>query len=313
MGGITVHAQQISLYNQYRLNEFLINPSVAGYDGYTSFNVTAREQWIGLNNPPRTNTFSFQTRLLKRSFQINQKSVRKNILRKSRSGRVGIGGFIYNDNNGLIRRTGAQFSYAYHVHLGSNQLSFGLAGFVYQFNVDVDQIKLRDETAEELAFIRKFETTYIPDVGAGVSFTTNQYMLGFSATHLLASRLKIDQSETNKYAERYFYTFGKYRHPLSDNWAMEPMMLVKASEKFQIQGDISNTFIYNGDYWFGIGYRTKNSVMALLGFKYDRVYFGYSFDYTFSELTTRSLGSHEFSVALKLGDSARRYRWLERY
>jgi hypothetical protein len=45
-------AQQVPLYSQYILNGFLINPAVAGSEGYTAVNLTAREQWIGFKNAP---------------------------------------------------------------------------------------------------------------------------------------------------------------------------------------------------------------------------------------------------------------------
>ena len=43
------YSQQLPVYSQYMMNKFLINPAVAGSEGYTSFNLTAREQWIGLH------------------------------------------------------------------------------------------------------------------------------------------------------------------------------------------------------------------------------------------------------------------------
>ena len=60
--------QQLPVYSQYMMNMFLINPAIAGADGYTSVNLTAREQWLGLPDSPSTQALSFQTRLLKRSY-----------------------------------------------------------------------------------------------------------------------------------------------------------------------------------------------------------------------------------------------------
>ena len=50
------------------LNGFLLNPAAAGSEGYTAVNMTAREQWIGINNGPGTYALSFQTRILKKSY-----------------------------------------------------------------------------------------------------------------------------------------------------------------------------------------------------------------------------------------------------
>ena len=65
--GFLLEAQQVPMYSQYVMNGFLINPSYAGSDGYTSVNLTAREQWLGLANSPSTYAVSFQTRVLKTS------------------------------------------------------------------------------------------------------------------------------------------------------------------------------------------------------------------------------------------------------
>ena len=50
------------------MNSYLLNPAVAGHEGYTSLNLTVREQWIGLKDAPSTYAFSAQTRLLTEQF-----------------------------------------------------------------------------------------------------------------------------------------------------------------------------------------------------------------------------------------------------
>jgi hypothetical protein len=67
------------------------------------------------------------------------------------------------------------------------------------------------------------------------------------------------------------------------------------------------------NYWFGGGVRTSGTIIAIAGFTMESLNVGYSFDYTLSNLRKHSYGSHEFMIAFKFGDSARRYRWLERY
>src|SRR5665647_2019055 len=61
-------AQQVPMYSQYIMNGFLINPSFAGRDGYTSVNLTVREQWTGMAQAPSTYALSFQTRILTVSY-----------------------------------------------------------------------------------------------------------------------------------------------------------------------------------------------------------------------------------------------------
>ena len=137
--------QQLPLYSQYMNNGFLLNPAMAGHDGFTSFNITSRKQWVGFQNSPLTYSVSGQTRLLKKSYRIINRPVKKNKYKPSSKGRVGLGGFVFNDVNGLVARTGAQFTYAYHIYMRQSQLSFGLAGQVFQYKIDMDKVSTYKE------------------------------------------------------------------------------------------------------------------------------------------------------------------------
>ncbi len=142
---LAVRAQQMPLYSQYVMNAFMINPAIAGSDGYTSFNLTARQQWVGFKDAPSTQSFSFQTRILRKSYVIKNKSINNRSLKPSSKGRVGLGGFLYNDRNGAIDRTGLQLAYAYHIFVGETQLSFGLSAGIFQFRVREDQLSFIDQ------------------------------------------------------------------------------------------------------------------------------------------------------------------------
>lgn len=130
------NSQQLPLYSQYMMNSFLLNPAVAGNDGLTSFNLTAREQWLGFENAPRTVAISGQSRLLRSSPISRGRNVRNRPTLMSRSGNVGVGGYIFNDRNGIIDRTGIQGTYAYHIWMDQNQLSFGVSATGYQLKLD---------------------------------------------------------------------------------------------------------------------------------------------------------------------------------
>jgi type IX secretion system PorP/SprF family membrane protein len=111
VGSITF-GQQLPLFSQYLYNKFLLNPAVAGSDGYTSVSLTAREQWVGYLGAPRTFSFSWQTRMLKKSFILKQTRIKRQVYRPKSDGKVGFGGYVFSDRNGLIQRTGIQVAYA---------------------------------------------------------------------------------------------------------------------------------------------------------------------------------------------------------
>jgi len=166
-------AQQVPMYSQYVMNGFLINPSLAGRDGYTSVNLTIREQWVGFSGAPGTYAASFQTRLLRNSYISKSTAVRKKLVKPTKGSRVGLGGYVFSDYNGIMRRTGGQAVYAYHIPMGMtqgvpNSLSFGLAFTAYQYAINTNgQIYNQDDP-----LLRTYDrSVFIPDFlfGAGLS------------------------------------------------------------------------------------------------------------------------------------------------
>jgi type IX secretion system PorP/SprF family membrane protein len=309
-------AQQVPMYSQYIMNGFLMNPSIAGRDGYTTLNLTVREQWVGMQDAPSTYAASFQTRVLRNSYISKYTAVKKKLVKPTKSSRVGLGGYLFSDYNGIMRRTGGQFVYAYHIPLGMtqgvpNSLSFGLAFTAYQYAVNTKGAILHN--IDDPLLNTYDRSVFIPDFNFGASFTTINYYIGFSMTNLFRGSLMLaDTGTVNRYELGHYFLTGGIKLPLAENWKLEPSAFIKSSDMFftAIQADLTARVYYKDDYWAGVSYRTGNAIIAMLGLKYDRFYFAYAFDFTMTEIRSQTYGSHELTFAVKFGDTARRYRWL---
>jgi len=308
----TGFTQQLPLYSQYMMNKFLLNPAVAGSEGYTSFNITAREQWIGFKDSPKTHALSAQTRILRNSFVSRSSSIRRRGRSSSRSGKVGLGGYIFHDKTGLVSRTGLQLTYAYHIIIRKGQLSFGLSATTYQFKVDREKLRLYEQDDD---LVNNFSNSIIiPDSDVGVYYSNPRMYFGLSASQLFQSSLKFGKQGYENYKlKRHYYFMGAYDFDVSDYLILEPNILVKATEVWTFQMDLGAKLFFFENYWAGLTYRTGGAMILMGGLKVDKFYFGYAFDYSFSSIMKHSFGTHEFMIAMKLGDSARRYRWLIRY
>jgi type IX secretion system PorP/SprF family membrane protein len=313
IGNLTF-GQQLPLYSQYLYNKYLINPAVAGSDGYTSISMTAREQWVGYSGAPRTFSFSWQTRMLKKSFILKQTRVKKEVYRPKSDGRVGFGGYIFSDKNGLIQRTGFQVSYAYHMWLqNSTQLSFGLAFTGYYYKINEKEINFEDPNEPWLNNDLR-RGIFVPDLTFGAYLLNAKYSFGFSADQLSEASAKIGGPAYKNFTmDRQYYLFGSYDFSSGSKNIIQPAFLLKMSEQLKPQADVGVTYIYNQAFWAGLAYRTSGAIIANIGVKYDNIFIGYAFDFTLQEIQRITYGTHEITFALKFGDSARRYRWLDRY
>jgi len=314
LAGINLQAQQVPLYSQYVLNGFLINPAMAGAEGYSTVNLVAREQWIGVQDAPSTYALSFHTKLMKNSFIKRKKPVRKKMNFGFTDGKVGLGGYVFSDFNGPLSRTGARLSYAYHLYNKStrSQLSFGLSLTGYQLKFDENKVILRDP--DDDIWISARESIFIPDSDAGIHFSTPQFFIGFSADQLLESIIKFGSKVSDQYKlERNYYLFGGYDFELSEMFILQPSTLLKIAENGAFQGDLGAKLVFDQSYWGGVTYRTGNTLIFSAGISIDRYVFGYAFDYSLSSIMKHSYGTHEFMFALKWGESnSKKFRWLNR-
>jgi len=314
LAGTWVSGQQLPIYSQYLYNKFLINPAVAGSDGYTSLSLTAREQWVGYDGAPRTFSFSMQTRLLKKGYQLKSTIRNKQAFRPKTDGKVGLGGYVFSDRNGLIQRTGFQFSYAYHMWVqNGTQLSLGLAFTGYQYKIDENAINFEDPNEPWLTNDLR-RGMFVPDVTFGMYLLNAKYSLGFSAEQLFEASAKIgNKAYKNFRIERQYYLFGSYDFSYGSSSIFQPSFLLSMSEQLKPLADVGVTYIYHQEFWTGLAFRTSGALIANVGVKYQNMFIGYAFDFTLQKIQRITYGTHEITFALKFGDNTRKYRWLDRY
>ncbi len=311
--GMKAEAQQTSLYSQYVLNSFLINPAIAGAEGYSSLNLVAREQWIGLNDAPSIYGVSYNTLVQQNSFIRRKSSVRRKQKYGFTNGKVGLGAYVFKDSNGPLGRTGMRVTYAYHLYnkATKSQLSFGLSLTAYQLKFDEEKVILRDP--DDNMWFSAREAIFIPDADAGIYYSAPDFFVGLSVDQLSESIIKFGDVAYDKYTlDRNYYLLGGYDFKINREIILAPSALLKYAENGAFQGDFSLKLYYDETFWGGLTYRTGNAIIILGGLSIDRYVFGYAFDISLSNVMKRSFGSHEFMFAVKWGDYKRVRRWLSR-
>ena len=308
----TVNAQQQPFYSQYMLDKFLVNPAVAGANGFTTVNFISRQQYVGFENPPRTFTLNMQSRLLDDSYILKRMRLRNNATKKSRSGRVGLGGYLFSDRNGIINRTGIQGTYAYHINFSNQwQLSGGISLQGYQFSIDDRDVPLADPDDPILA--QNGKSFFVPDANVGVFATNGSLYGGFTLTDLLASSLKIGREVYANYETlRKFNFLAGYKLPINANISVEPSLLLQGT-RTNLALDLNTRVYYTENYWAGLSYRSNKSMIMMLGGRFDMFYLGYAFDLNMGPVNTYTSGSHEVIFGLRIGDNdLRRFRWFRK-
>jgi type IX secretion system PorP/SprF family membrane protein len=268
------------------MNGFLLNPAMAGTVSYVPVCLTVRQQWMGIKGAPQTVALSGHTLL----------------------GRAeGVGGYLFNDNYGPIMRTGMLASFAHHLRVGSKQkIAFGVSLSAFQYTLDETKLDFGDGVQDATVGAPSKESAFVPDANFGVYFYQDErFFAGASVAQLFQWNIKVGTTNQNKMVRHYFL-LGGYRFDINKDFKVEPSVLGKATESSPVQFDINCKGYYKKNYWLGVSYRTDNSIIALLGVKYQIYYFGYAYDYTLSKISNYTSGSHEIVIGVNIGEKENR-------
>ena len=70
--------------------------------------------------------------------------------------------------------------------------------------------------------------------------------------------------------------------------------MLKGTAPKAVQFDINTRVIWQDMVWMGLSYRTGDAISVLAGYSYEeKIYFGYSYDMTLSDLRKHNTGTHE--------------------
>lgn len=276
-----LYGQQIPQLTQFMINDYAINPAIAGMNDYYQIKTSVRNQWVGIEDAPKTTLLS--------------------IYGKSNE-RVGLGGLVFNDQVGPTSRAGANLTYAYHINLSqSTKLSLALSGGFTQFKIDKENwnISNPDDPLMNGGEI----VNLVPDATFGFNiYNEDSWYLGASVPQLLNSELILTDDNDNVTLDanlaRHINVMGIYNVEINYYWDIQPSILFK-SVLDQSQLDIGLKTIYNDNLWVGMDYRNNGDISALLGFYIqDRYIVGYSYDIPNTEISSYTSGSHEFMFGI---------------
>ena len=312
---VTAKGQQQPLYSQFTFNRFLFNPGAAGAERTTKIQLAAYEQWVGFKGSPKYHTASFDTRIFEQT-----RSPRRNIRRKFKlfkPGTVGAGVHLFNERFGTLSNTGFSATYTYHMKMGPRQLSFGLAPVISNMGLRSADVELSSDYFDP-AVAGDNTKRWIMDFNFGVYLMERSYFAGYSIHHMSQSALQWGgTSHTDYKIGRQHYIMGGYKYEVSRMLLLEPSMLIKITESAANKGqiDISMKATIAQEYWCGLSFKTSNSLSFFGGLQLDRYFFCYAFDYSLTKVVRQAtrLGSHEILLAVQLGDTSKRYRWLNTY
>jgi type IX secretion system PorP/SprF family membrane protein len=279
------YAQQDSQFTNYMYNTININPAYAGSRGVLSVFGLHRNQWVGLDGAPVTNTFSINSPINNSNF--------------------GIGVSIINDRIGPSDENNISVDVSYSVKTSEKyKLSFGIKGTANLLNVDFTKLNIYNP-GDVLAQYN-VDNRFSPNIGAGVYYHSDKTYFGFSVPNMLETK-HFDKDQTSLSAESvasermHYYFIAGHVIDLNTSIKFKPALLTKIINGAPLQVDMSANFLINDKFTAGLAYRWDAAFSALAGFQIsDSWFIGYGYDMEVTKLANYNSGSHEIFLRYEL-------------
>ena len=279
------YGQQDPHYTQYMYNMNVINPAYAGSKENLSFGLLYRHQWEGIEDAPKTFTFSGHT------------PAGKN---------VGLGLSMIADEIGPVKEQNVYGDFSYTLNLGGeHRLALGLkAGMTFQkIGLFSDINGTLPDPADE-AFSQNSSNTYF-NIGTGFFYYTENYYVALSVPNMLKSKhlnVRRDGQE-RKYGEetQHYFLTGGYVFQLNENLKFKPSTMLKSAFDAPLSFDASANFLFNEVFEIGATYRLDDSYGAMVNYAITpNLRIGYAYDRIMSDLKVSTPASHEVILLFDL-------------
>ncbi len=271
-------AQQYPVFSQYYFNELVINPAYAGNHVQLSLTAMYRNQWVNFPGAPKTFSISGHTALAKN--------------------KVGVGLMVNHDEIGSYKNEHIYASYAYKIHFPDATLSMGLQAGINLLGADYSKLDL--QSPGDAAFYNILNVVK-PNFGAGLFYTKKNFFIGFSVPFILNNKIanSVEGLLGQLREARYYFFRSGVVFPIDkmQKVKMNPSILVRTQEGQPLSIDINSAFIFYDVFSAGASYRSGDSFITFIDLKIsESFHFGYSYDWTQSDLNRFSNGTHEFML-----------------
>ncbi|MDR3651388.1 MAG: type IX secretion system membrane protein PorP/SprF [Paludibacter sp.] len=281
-------AQQEPMYSQYMFNMLNVNPAYAGNRAVDNISLLYRIQWVNISGAPKTGTISWD--------------------RRQEGTNVGYGLQVYNDQLGIESTSGMQAFYSYRISFSESFLSFGLSAGVLYYRAAYSQASTT-QSGDPLFY--QDVTGWLPTIGIGALYATDNWYVGLSVPALLNTKLNIYNQGVATGANNHYFLTGGYIVNASDVFKLKPSLMVKAVAGAPIEYDFNLNGWINDVVGLGVSYRTNDAFVGMFELQISpKLRVGYAYDYLVSNLKTYTKGTHELMLRYEFNHDKKNQRIL---
>lgn len=275
-------AQQTPVFTQYTFNKAGVNPAASGTDINQKYNYVfgINRQWVGFDNPPKTNFVNFSMTLRPpRSYHYWQN--------------VSI--YVDTEENGIFSNNGIYAGYTFHVLLKRNWVaSFGVYAGIRSNYVSVGTVDPADPIFQK----SNYRAFLYPDIIPGLRLSNKKMFVDLAMRQITTPKLKdfhgnsIGGPSTLK--PSLFVAFGR-KIGLSDNFVFMPSVALNTALIHYPDVSLNAMVYYVNRMGAGVALRNLNFLSFIYQIRILKTV-TVGFAYSTSLNTARYAAPHSFEI-----------------
>ena len=297
-----VRAQGDAMFTQYWAVPTYYNPAATGTVDFIRIRGGAKLQWIGIDTAPRTFMGAADMPV-----KLGKKQC------------IGVGVLFNQESIGLYRNMGINAQLSYKFRFLKGVWSVGVQPGFYNTKFKGSDVYIPEGDDFHQPDDPELPTTDVSgnafDISAGLLYTHKYFSVGVSVLHITEPQVTMDSGEGGNDAEgiefqavlpRQAYFTAEGNIPLRNSlFSLQPSLLLRTDfNTFTPEATMRAT--YNRFLSFGVGYRYKEAISAMVAVEFKNFFLGYAYDYPLSAINKASSGSHEivagYMVKLNFGE-----------
>ncbi len=282
-------------FSQFYANPLYLAPSFAGGAEATRISINYRDQWPGLSGHFVSYSFSAD------HYFEGYNSGLGVLMVRDQAG----GGKLNKTNIGLI--------YSYRLKINNRySLQPGLQAYYTFQNINFNKLTFSDQFSGDRFFGSSVETppeerVSHPDFTVSLLGYFDYAWIGFSVDHLMKLNNTLEQD--SKYEPLKYSLFGGAKIMIKKRFQAKDSESLKIAFNLRQQAQLTQLdmgmYYLKNPFLVGVWYRgvplfknivSHDAITILLGYKFESLSFGYSYDFTVGKLINKTGGAHEVSI-----------------
>lgn len=296
LSAATLHAQQEPMQTQFFFNKLAHNPAYAGSERTPEVTAVYRNQWMGVEGAPNTQTLSYNQPI------FNE--------------RVGVGANLSRYSMGITRALTLDMVYCYRIHTRKGTAGIGIqAGARHFYQNWSDQRLITDVPRSSDGSIPDGANSKVmANFGAGFYFRGERMYVGVAGQRLYGNN--IDFSERGATISRevlHLNAMTGWTFLLDRDWKLIPQVLLKYAPGAPFDADFNSLVVWKDRFFGGATYRLGSGVTARAGESVDvllgmqateKLFFCFSYDIGLTPLRQHSNGTVEATLRYRFNPPA---------